>query len=73
MSFLFQSPCTVDIKLTENEKRNQVDVFREKGRVERLFVFVGDDPVRGQVQIVPTAGKKLEHKGIKIDLVGHIG
>lgn len=32
-----------------------------------------DDPVVGTVKITPKKGKKLEHKGIKIELIGQIG
>ena len=59
---MFGSPCSIDILLDDIEKRPQVEVTREKGKVEKLFIFVGDDPVKGRVKIAPYQSKRVEHK-----------
>lgn len=71
-AFLFSSPCKIDIRLNDAETRTRVDIPRDKG-TESLFLFVGDDPVSGIVTVEPQNGKKIEHKGIKIELIGQIG
>jgi vacuolar protein sorting-associated protein 26 len=72
-SFLFKPPCQIDIELDDKDKRSTVDIRRENGSVEKLFLFVGDEPVKGKVLVTVHPGKKIEHNGIKIELLGQIG
>ena len=41
--------------------------------MEKLFVYSGNDPIKGSVIISPQNSKKIDHKGIKIELIGQIG
>mmetsp|Transcript_12926 Transcript_12926/g.17008 ORF Transcript_12926/g.17008 Transcript_12926/m.17008 type:complete len:298 (-) Transcript_12926:92-985(-) len=36
------------------------------------FIFLGDEPVSGQVEVIVSPGKRLEHQGVKIELIGQI-
>lgn len=40
---------------------------------EELVIFSGKEHVRGVVNVIVPAGKKLEHTGIKLELMGSIG
>jgi len=72
MNFLGLSPpCVVNIKFQNEESLRYVDLKKDSGRV-RLPLFYGADPVVGQVKLVMNPGKKIEHAGIKIELVGQI-
>lgn len=70
-AWLFSHPCTIDIQL-DDEDHPQVEIPKEKGP-EKLYLFIGNQPVKGKVTIEPHHGKKIEHKGIKIELIGQIG
>jgi len=39
--------------------------------VEELVIFQGTEPIRGEVTLIPK-GKKVEHLGIKVELIGQI-
>ncbi len=42
--------------------------------VEQLYLFSSDQPVGGTVEIImPGNTKKIEHNGIKAELIGQIG
>ena len=38
-----------------------------------FFVIQGDDDISGEVEVKLNKSKKLEHTGIRIELIGHIG
>jgi len=46
--------------------------LRRDNNLEKFFLFVGDEPVSGAVSIKLFGGKKLEHTGIKVELIGQI-
>jgi len=73
MAFLFSPPCTIAIEFDDRETRNTVELHRENGKVDKLFLFVGPEPVKGNVKIqLNPSTKKIEHTGIKVELIGQI-
>ena len=65
--------CTVDVEFASGPtSRPPVTVKGESGKAETLPLFTANDTVRGQVHITPAAGKKIEHQGIKVELLGTI-
>jgi hypothetical protein len=73
MAFLFSQNPTVEIHLADANKRATVEIQRENGKKDSLFLFVGNETVKGSVDIEPPSMKKIEHKGVKIELIGQIG
>jgi len=73
MNFLgFGNSASFVFKLTSSVKdRPRKSVRRSGGETEDLVIFLGDEPVRGEVTVVPKRGK-VDHIGIKIELVGEI-
>jgi hypothetical protein len=63
--------CDLTIKLKDMDSLPTSLYKTEDGGVEELFVFSGEDPVAGEV-VVELKGKKMDHVGIKIELIGHI-
>lgn len=49
-----------------------VQVKSESGKPETVPVFQSGDSLSGEVVITPPPGKKLEHAGVKIELIGQI-
>jgi len=72
MSFLFSTPVTAVINLDDAAKRPKVTVKYKKEATEELFRFSNHDDVRGTVTFVPKDGKRVEHLGIRIQLIGQI-
>jgi len=47
--------------------------LKKDGELQKIPLFIGRDPVCGKVDIKLNSGRKLEHNGIKIELLGQIG
>lgn len=72
--FNFGPPCNVDIVLNDVDNRRTVEVAQDKGKVEKLFLFLGNEGVSGKVQVtLKDNKKKVEHQGIKVEFIGQIG
>jgi len=61
----------VDIEFKDQASLPQVLVRNEQDQEEKLFLFTGKETVAGTAH-VRLKGKKLEHIGIKIELIGHV-
>ncbi|GAB5036556.1 vacuolar protein sorting 26 [Nannochloropsis oceanica] len=62
----------VNIKLTGVDSRLKKEMSSGKGTTHLLPIYQTHEGVSGTVEIVLAPGKKLEHLGIKIELVGAI-
>ena len=54
-------------------KMKEVDTKTKEKTTRQMPLFVGEDVVKGEVEIRLNSTKKMEHMGIKIELVGQIG
>lgn len=66
----------ININLPDHEtyvKMKETDSKTKEKSTKQLPLFVSDDIVQGEVEIRLNSAKKLEHLGIKIELVGQIG
>jgi vacuolar protein sorting-associated protein 26 len=70
MAFLFGAPCTVEIQLV-GEDRKQIEINTDNG-TEKLPLYIGNETVKGVAKVTPKEGKKLEHQGIKLEFIGQI-
>jgi len=68
----FGSAADVDVEFKDQDNLKKVAMKNENGDLENMFLFTFNDTVAGQVHIKLPKGKKLEHMGIKIELVGQI-
>lgn len=77
MASLFSSfsaaPVDVEIKLAGEEDRKQVEVKGDKDQKVMCPVYYDGESVVGQVHVRIKDGKKFQHDGIRIELVGSIG
>jgi len=74
MSFLgFGKVCTVDVTHDAGDDQPMVSVKNEQGTAhERLPLFVTGQTIRGKVHVAPVPGKKVEHRGVRVELIGQI-
>ncbi|MCO5552791.1 hypothetical protein L7F22_006308 [Adiantum nelumboides] len=68
----FKQPCTVSVKFTDGDIRKQATIEKEGGQSITCPVFNSKETVAGEVQIDPAYGKKVEHLGVKVELLGQI-
>jgi len=64
------SPATINITFENEEGRKKIHIGGEKP--EDLPLFQSTEPVRGVAQVNVMEGKKIDHIGIKIELIGQI-
>lgn len=63
--------ATVDVVFPQQEE-NRVQAKNETGKPESVPVFASGDSLNGEVVVTPPAARKLEHGGIRIELLGQI-
>ncbi|PKI83475.1 Vacuolar protein sorting-associated protein 26 [Malassezia vespertilionis] len=70
--FSFSAPMDIDVRLNDEHERRTVDVKLDGSAKESLPVYLDGESIQGTVVIQARNGKKLQHDGIKVELVGSI-
>ena len=71
--FGFGKVLTVDLTHAAGDAQKMVSVKNEQGTAhEHLPLFASGSTIAGKVHVAPVPGKKVEHKGIKVELIGQI-
>jgi len=74
--FGFGAPCSVDIDFSDQDTRKKVNVSQQDNTQAQLCLY-HDNPganetVSGSVKLTMNPGKKVEHVGIRVELIGQI-
>ncbi|RLV89268.1 Vacuolar protein sorting-associated protein 26 [Spathaspora sp. JA1] len=72
MSIFFKAPLDIEIRLDNEESRKHVDVRAPQGRLEKLPIYKDGESVKGTVTLRTRDGRKVEHLGVKVQLLGSI-
>lgn len=72
MSIFFKAPLDIEIRLDNEQSRKTIDVKTPQGRLEKLPVYQDGESVKGSITIRTRDGKKVDHMGIKVQLLGVI-
>lgn len=72
MSIFFKAPLDIEIRLDNEDTRKHYEVKSPQGRVEKLPVYKDGESVKGTVTLRTKEGKKLDHLGVKVQLLGSI-
>lgn len=72
MSMFFKAPLDIEIRLDNEDERKHVDVPTPQGRLEKLPIYKDGESVKGTVTIRTKEGRKVEHLGVKVQLLGSI-
>ncbi|CAI5758468.1 unnamed protein product [Candida verbasci] len=72
MSLFFKSSLDIDIRLDNEESRKHVEIKSPQGRIEKLPIYKDGESVKGTVILRTREGKKVEHLGVKVQLLGLI-
>ncbi|CAL1366677.1 unnamed protein product [Linum trigynum] len=68
----FKPPCNISIVFADRRTRKQVALKKENGQTVMVPLYQSQDIIAGEVVVEPAQGKKVEHNGIKIELLGQI-
>jgi hypothetical protein len=71
--FRFTTNPTINISFNGQATRQSKKVRIQGGEPEDMLIYSGQEPVSGTVDILVPSGKKIDHLGIKIEMIGHIG
>lgn len=72
MSLFFKAPLDIEIRLENENTRKHVDVKGPLGRVEPIPLYKDGELVKGEVTIRTKDGRRVEHVGVKVQLLGSI-
>jgi vacuolar protein sorting-associated protein 26 len=68
---LMGGSCTVDLQFDVDPSRKTTALAKDK-KGERGYIYTDGDDVCGEAVISVRPGKKLEHQGIKVELIGQV-
>lgn len=72
MSLFFKAPLDIEIRLDNENARKHVDIKSAQSRTESLPLYKDGESVKGNVTVRTREGKRVEHIGIKVQLLGTI-
>lgn len=74
MSFFgFGQTADIEIGFDDADKRKVAEVKTDDGKKEKLLLYYDGETVSGRVNVtLRKPGSKLEHQGIKVELIGQI-
>lgn len=68
----FKPPCNVKVSFVDESTRKRVPWKKKNGQILMVPLFQSLENIVGEVIIDPLPGKKIEHMGVKIELLGQI-
>lgn len=68
---LFGNACTCDITFDAEQNRKTGPLGRDK-KGERAYIYTDGEDVAGSAVVSVRPGKKLDHQGIKVELIGQV-
>ncbi|CAN4114272.1 unnamed protein product [Withania somnifera] len=68
----FKPACNISITFSDGKSRKQVPMKKENGQTVMVPLFQSQENIAGKISVEPVAGKKVEHNGIKVELLGQI-
>ncbi|XP_022888895.1 vacuolar protein sorting-associated protein 26A-like, partial [Olea europaea var. sylvestris] len=68
----FKPACIASITFSDGKSRKQVPLKKDNGQTIMVPLFQSQETIAGKISVEPIAGKKVEHNGIKVELLGQI-
>lgn len=68
----FKPACHIVITFSDGKSRMQVPTKKENGQTVMVPLFHSQENIAGKISIESISGKKVEHNGIKVELLGQI-
>eukprot|EP00163_Fabomonas_tropica_P018441 TRINITY_DN32767_c0_g1_i1.p1 TRINITY_DN32767_c0_g1~~TRINITY_DN32767_c0_g1_i1.p1 ORF type:complete len:296 (-),score=102.40 TRINITY_DN32767_c0_g1_i1:200-1087(-) len=71
MMNFFGTPGTIDINFADASSRKTIDVITDDV-TDTLVIYQSHEDIMGEVVVNITPGKRIEHQGVKVELIGQI-
>ncbi|XP_021843612.1 vacuolar protein sorting-associated protein 26A [Spinacia oleracea] len=68
----FKPACHISITFADEKNRKKVPIKKENGQTVMVPLFQSQENIVGKISVEPVQGKKIEHNGIKVELLGQI-
>ncbi|KAK4384815.1 Vacuolar protein sorting-associated protein 26B [Sesamum angolense] len=68
----FKPACHISVAFSDAKSRKQVPLKKENGQTIVVPLFQSQENITGKISVEPISGKKVEHNGIKVELLGQI-
>lgn len=68
----FKPASHISIVFADEKNRKKVPIKKENGQTVMVPLFQSQENIVGKISIEPVQGKKIEHNGIKVELLGQI-
>eukprot|EP00931_Biecheleriopsis_adriatica_P062890 TRINITY_DN3799_c0_g1_i1.p1 TRINITY_DN3799_c0_g1~~TRINITY_DN3799_c0_g1_i1.p1 ORF type:complete len:324 (+),score=68.97 TRINITY_DN3799_c0_g1_i1:64-972(+) len=68
---LFGSVCTIDVTLDAEPNRKTAPLGRDR-KGERAYIYTDGEDVAGTAVVSIKPGKKLDHQGVRVELIGQV-
>ncbi|XP_051121920.1 vacuolar protein sorting-associated protein 26B-like isoform X2 [Andrographis paniculata] len=68
----FKPACNISIAFSDGKTRKQVQLKKENGQTVMVPLFHSQETISGMISVEPIPGKKVDHNGIKVELLGQI-
>ncbi|KAF5960165.1 hypothetical protein HYC85_001374 [Camellia sinensis] len=68
----FKPACNISITFSDEKTRKKAPMKKENGQTMMIPLFQSQENIAGKISIEPVQGKRVEHNGIKIELLGQI-
>ena len=72
LSSVLGSAARLVVKFSDADTRQTVSVRQPDGRDEEQYLFSSTDNITGMVELELQGSRKLEHTGVKVELIGMI-
>eukprot|EP00884_Botryococcus_braunii_P015314 jgi/Botrbrau1/2466/Bobra.0226s0025.1 len=72
LSIVPSAAINVEFRRGDGEPIRTATIKVKGGEVETLPLFSNKDGITGEVKVTPMPGKKIEHQGVKVQLLGQI-
>ncbi|KAJ6331710.1 hypothetical protein OIU76_010152 [Salix suchowensis] len=68
----FKPSCNISTTFSDAKNRKQVPMKKENGQTVMVPLFHSQENIAGKISIEPLPGKKVDHNGVKVELLGQI-
>jgi len=69
---LFGNVCTIDVTIDPGDSNRKTGPLGRDRKGEKAYIFTDGEDLMGTAVVSVKPGKKLEHQGIKVELIGQV-
>ena len=66
------APCDIDVTIQKIDGRKNGTIKDKNGQTYKAPVFADGEDIKGKISIKLNKGKKIDHMGVRVELIGVI-